>query len=224
MAADDVFDTVSGTLGLTGGVDTIAILKRSNQGVTLHIQGRDLVEDVEKAVTARRAGGRSSARPRSRVLSALRKAPAEGLSVSEIVADAEIGSRENAYQILHRMTELGEIVRRARGKYGLPGEPLSGMSGTQEAAEIPRKQGTSPDADRPDDPDTAETLPAFLFFGKNREIEMARTGRRKGTKKTGGRKKGSVNKATARMREAMAANRASSNPYAGLRTGPWRRR
>ena len=50
MAADDVFDTVSGTLGLTGGVDTIAILKRSNQGVTLHIQGRDLVEDVEKAV------------------------------------------------------------------------------------------------------------------------------------------------------------------------------
>jgi hypothetical protein len=164
MAADDVFDTVSGTLGLTGGVDTIAILKRSNQGVTLHIQGRDLVEDVEKAVRFDREtcrwtilGEAAEVRrsgDRSRVLSALRKAPAEGLSVSEIVADAEIGSRENAYQILHRMTELGEIVRRARGKYGLPGELLSGVSGSQEAAEIPGKQGISPHADAPDDPDT----------------------------------------------------------------------
>lgn len=31
--AEDVFDTVSGTLGLTGGVDAIAILKRNRQGV-----------------------------------------------------------------------------------------------------------------------------------------------------------------------------------------------
>jgi hypothetical protein len=50
MDAADVFDTVSGTLGLTGGVDTIALLKRNAQGVTLHIQGRDLIEAVEKAV------------------------------------------------------------------------------------------------------------------------------------------------------------------------------
>jgi hypothetical protein len=50
MDADNVFDTVSGTLGLTGGVDTIAILKRTSQGITLHVQGRDLIEDVEKAV------------------------------------------------------------------------------------------------------------------------------------------------------------------------------
>jgi hypothetical protein len=30
----------SGTLGLNAGVDALAILKRSGQGVTLHIQGR----------------------------------------------------------------------------------------------------------------------------------------------------------------------------------------
>jgi hypothetical protein len=42
---------VSGTLGLTGGVDTVAILKRRSEGVTLHIEGRDLVETVEKAIT-----------------------------------------------------------------------------------------------------------------------------------------------------------------------------
>jgi AAA domain len=50
LDADDVFDTVSGTLGLTGGVDAIAILKRNAQGVTLHVQGRDLLDTVEKAV------------------------------------------------------------------------------------------------------------------------------------------------------------------------------
>ena len=68
LDADDVFDTVSGTLGLTGGVDTIAILKRRAQGVTLYVEGRDLIESVEKAVKSigKPAGGRSSARrPRS---------------------------------------------------------------------------------------------------------------------------------------------------------------
>ena len=51
MDAEDIFDTVSGTLGLTGGVDAIAILKRSNGAVSLHIEGRDLPEDIEKAVS-----------------------------------------------------------------------------------------------------------------------------------------------------------------------------
>jgi hypothetical protein len=50
MDADDVFDTISGTLGLTAGVDAIAVMKRRAGAVTLHIQGRDLEEDVEKAI------------------------------------------------------------------------------------------------------------------------------------------------------------------------------
>jgi hypothetical protein len=37
--ADDVFDTVSGTLGLTGAADTIAILKREAGAVTFHVRG-----------------------------------------------------------------------------------------------------------------------------------------------------------------------------------------
>ena len=135
MAADDVYDTVSGTLGLTGGVDTIAILKRSGQGVTLHIQGRDLVDDVEKAVRFDRETcrwtifGEASevlrSGERSRVLDALQNGRSgEGLSLGEIMADAEIRSRDAAWQLLHRMVEAGEIVRRARGRYGLP---LSGV-------------------------------------------------------------------------------------------------
>jgi AAA domain len=50
MGADDVFDTVSGTLGLTGGVDAIALLKRNAGAVMLHIQGRDMEDEVEKVV------------------------------------------------------------------------------------------------------------------------------------------------------------------------------
>jgi hypothetical protein len=51
MDADDVLDTVSGTLGLTGAVDTVALIKRRFQGTTLHIEGRDLVERIEKAIS-----------------------------------------------------------------------------------------------------------------------------------------------------------------------------
>src|SRR5262249_11233129 len=42
--ADDVFDTVSGSLGLTGAADTILIMKRQAGAVTLHIRGRDIEE------------------------------------------------------------------------------------------------------------------------------------------------------------------------------------
>jgi hypothetical protein len=49
--ADDAFDTVSGTLGLTGAPDSILILKRDTSGtIILHGRGRDLIE-IEKAMT-----------------------------------------------------------------------------------------------------------------------------------------------------------------------------
>ncbi|HEX7735625.1 MAG TPA: bifunctional DNA primase/polymerase, partial [Ktedonobacteraceae bacterium] len=52
MGSDDVFDEVSGTLGLTGGADTTIILKRARyeQEGTLAITGRD-VEEQELAAT-----------------------------------------------------------------------------------------------------------------------------------------------------------------------------
>jgi hypothetical protein len=42
MDADDAFDTVSGSHGLTGAADTILVLKRHVGGVTLHATGRDI--------------------------------------------------------------------------------------------------------------------------------------------------------------------------------------
>jgi RecA-family ATPase len=48
--ADDPFDTISGTLGLTGAVDSMLVLKReSGDSYTLHGKGRDLLE-IEKAM------------------------------------------------------------------------------------------------------------------------------------------------------------------------------
>jgi len=43
--ADDAFDTVSGTLGLTGAPDAILVLKRDTSGtIVLHGRRRDLSE------------------------------------------------------------------------------------------------------------------------------------------------------------------------------------
>lgn len=46
MKGDDVFDEISGTLGITGAVSTIWVLSKAQDGtVTLNVQGRDLVHD-----------------------------------------------------------------------------------------------------------------------------------------------------------------------------------
>ena len=47
--ADDPFDTISGTLGLTVAPDTIMIIFREGNGVLIQARGRD-VEDIKKAV------------------------------------------------------------------------------------------------------------------------------------------------------------------------------
>jgi hypothetical protein len=128
MDADDPFDTVSGTLGLTGGVDAIAILKRDRQGVTLHIQGRDLVDTVEKAVNFDRETGRwmilgeASEVHRSKderaVIEALHTAP-DGLNVQAIMDETGLRPRNNVDQLLGRMVKNGAIERRKRGVYAI---------------------------------------------------------------------------------------------------------
>jgi hypothetical protein len=51
-AADDVLDTVTGTMGLTGAADTIAVLQRARGApdAVLHISGRDLEDDLQLAL------------------------------------------------------------------------------------------------------------------------------------------------------------------------------
>lgn len=51
MKGDDVFEEISGTLGITGAVSTIWVLSKAQDGtVTLNVQGRDLVNDEPLAL------------------------------------------------------------------------------------------------------------------------------------------------------------------------------
>jgi hypothetical protein len=129
MDADDPFDTVSGTLGLTGGVDAIAILKRHREGITLHIQGRDLPDGVEKAVNFDRETcrwmilGEVTEVHRSKderlVIEALRAAGPDGLKVEIIMDETGLRPRNKVDLLLGRMVKNGAIERRKRGVYAI---------------------------------------------------------------------------------------------------------
>jgi hypothetical protein len=125
--ADDAFDTVSGTLGLTGAPDTIMILKREGENYTLRAKGRDL-EEIEKAVQFNPAtctwavlGEAKDVRQsdqRSAVVEALTDA-GEPLGAGQIAAACGMQTR-NVRNMLSRMRRDGSVVKSTRGKYALP--------------------------------------------------------------------------------------------------------
>jgi AAA domain len=126
--ADDVFDTVSGTLGLSAAADTILIMKRKAGAVTLYVRGRD-IEESETALQFNKSSCKWTilgaaaevfrSAERGRVLNALAGA-VEGLDVSEIQQAAELPSRNAADQLLLKMFREGEVIRVRRGVYRLP--------------------------------------------------------------------------------------------------------
>jgi hypothetical protein len=126
MDADDPFDTVSGTLGLTGAADTILVLKRQSGGITLHARGRD-IEESETAVQFERAtckwtilGAAADvhrSNERAAIIRALETAGDDGLSVAEIMAATESQSRGAIDTLLFKMNEAGEVKRLKRGVY-----------------------------------------------------------------------------------------------------------
>lgn len=142
MEADDPFDTVSGTLGLTGAADTIIVLKRHAGAVTLHARGRD-IEEVETALQFERStcrwtilGAASEvyvSGERAAILKALGSAGPEGLAVSEIMAATGSNSRGAMDTLLFKMRQDGEITRAKRGIYVLAQD--SGKIGEKERNE-----------------------------------------------------------------------------------------
>jgi hypothetical protein len=125
--ADDAFDTVSGTLGLTGAPDSVLVLKReSNGNVVLHGRGRDLVE-IEKAMLFNRdscmwviLGDASETRvsaERKAVLNAMEGLPTPA-SPTEIAAAAEL-KPGNVRRMLARLAREGTVQRTERGRYAI---------------------------------------------------------------------------------------------------------
>jgi hypothetical protein len=124
MEADDPIDTVSGTTGLTGAVDTVLVLYRTGQGTTLYGRGRD-IEEVEKAVSFDadlclwRVEGEARdvhrSDERSRIVTALTEV-SQPMSPREIADAAEL-PYVNVRQLLVRMHKAGEVEKVKRGLY-----------------------------------------------------------------------------------------------------------
>jgi hypothetical protein len=125
--ADDPFDTVSGSLGITGAADTILILKRQSSGVTLYVRGRD-IEESEKALQFDKVSCRWAvlgdaadvhrSDERKRILEVLTDS-AEPLAPKGI--QVATGMDRNAIdQLLFKMVRDGEVTKTARGRYSAP--------------------------------------------------------------------------------------------------------
>jgi hypothetical protein len=124
--ADDVFDTISGSLGLSAAADTLLIMKRQSGAVTLHVRGRD-IEEAEMALQFSKETCRWSiigtaadvhrSNERTAIIRALEAAGDDGLAVAEIMAATESRSRNATDILLFKMNEAGEITRLKRGVY-----------------------------------------------------------------------------------------------------------
>ncbi len=122
----DVFDVMSGTLGLNGCADTLLIFHQDAQGMTLHCRGRD-VEELAHAVEFDRATCRwkilgeadevHKSAQRKTIVAALRDAAAgEAMGPTDIAAACDM-QVENARKLLFKMVKDGEVRKTGRGKY-----------------------------------------------------------------------------------------------------------
>jgi hypothetical protein len=126
--ADDAFDTVSATLGLTGAVDSVLVIRRDTRGsYVLHGKGRDLPE-IEKAVTFNKesclwtilgdAGSVRLTAERNTILEALADADSNPLGPNEIATVCGMKSG-NVRRLLGKLKTDGLITSPRYGKYTL---------------------------------------------------------------------------------------------------------
>jgi RecA-family ATPase len=133
LDADDAFDTVSGTLGLTGCPDSVLILRREPACTTLLGRGRDL-EELEKAITFSKQACtwriegdadevRQSAQ-RQLILSAMREMEEEipTPTPKQIAAHAAL-KEGNVRRILPKMTKDGVLRKAGYGRYQIARKP-----------------------------------------------------------------------------------------------------
>lgn len=131
MEADDPFDMVSGTNGLTGAADTVLVLKRQAGNTTLHARGRD-IEEKETACQFDKMTCRwtllgnalevQSSSQRAAIIDVLSSARDDGMHITEIMAATERSDRNAVDQLLHKMHRDGEVARLKRGQYATAGK------------------------------------------------------------------------------------------------------
>jgi hypothetical protein len=120
--AEDIFDTISGTLGLNGGADTLMVLGREEGAKTLEVRGRDItdcavvVEQDEKTLRFKNLGARhagASTPERKKIIDAMR---GRGPMSTKEIHKAVGGSYDAVKNLLCKM-HVDEAIHRA-GKYG----------------------------------------------------------------------------------------------------------
>jgi hypothetical protein len=123
LGAADLMDTVSGTLGLGGAVDTIQVLGKDDVGLFLYGRGRDM-EEFEVAVRqdercrwqvlGTRAEPQASPE-RARIVAVL-EAASRPLTVKEITEQVG-GKQANVKNLLSKLHAVGEVDRVGTGLY-----------------------------------------------------------------------------------------------------------
>jgi hypothetical protein len=150
--ADDPFDCISGSTGLTGTADATLVLARDDRGTTLYGRGRD-IDEIKAAMSFDPTTGHWTAvgqadevrrsDERSLILEALADAD-EPLSPKEIQLETGLNSRNAVDLLLHRMFKAGEVEKPKRGLYSIPGKIYTpGKIGKKE-----RSRATEADAYR----------------------------------------------------------------------------
>lgn len=126
--ADDVFDEISGTLGLNGAVDQICVLKRVNgpeKLATLHMRGRDLEDDVEYGLelihgwwtVVGSVTDVAGSNTRRRILQLLRDNK-DPTSAKELADSLGMASVTSLTAVLSKMVEEG-VINRLNGRYSV---------------------------------------------------------------------------------------------------------
>lgn len=124
--SEDIFDTISGTHGLTGIFDTLMVLGRHGEGAKLAAQGRDL-DGYEKALERdRRTGGwtlkgdtipLAKTGERQDLLSALAAAQ-KPLALADL-AKAVLKKPDTTRHLLKGLIDEGLVTQPRHGKYSL---------------------------------------------------------------------------------------------------------
>lgn len=140
MGADDAFDTISGSTGLTGAADTSLVLKRARNATTatLHVTGRDVSESEyaltfdpttgrwrldgnELADAARKAAevhATASLDVRSRRMVEIVNAAPEGIRADDVADMLGDLDAQLVGTYLARLAKQHRIARYGRGLYG----------------------------------------------------------------------------------------------------------
>ena len=124
LEAEDPLNSVSGTTGLTGAVDTVIVLIHDGQGVRLYGRGRD-IDEIDKAVEFslgscvwKVLGDAQSIRrsdERDELLEVLHKA-AKSMTPQQL-ASATGKPPVNIRKLLSKMVDAGEVIKTRRGLY-----------------------------------------------------------------------------------------------------------